>query len=365
MSLKPAGIHARFQLKRPSFTLDVALDLPGQGVTALFGPSGSGKTSCLRLIAGLTRSDPGGQATLCVNGEVWQDERTKVFVPVHQRALGYVFQDAPLFSHLNVAQNIGFGRARIPEKERRVSLDQAVALLGLGALMGRTPATLSGGERQRVAIARALASSPRLLLMDEPLAALDAARKAEILPYLAALHTELGIPILYVSHALDEVARLADHLVLLEAGHVVAAGATQALLVRLDLPLAHGDGAGAVITATVQSQHPEDYLSTVQFEGGSLLIPQLKAATGQTVRLRVLARDVSLTLSRPSGTSILNILPATVTALSADSPGQTMVSLRLGGTPLLARISQRSAQALSLQPGLTLFAQIKGAAILG
>jgi molybdate transport system ATP-binding protein len=365
MNTAASGIQAQFQLKRPGFTLDVALDLPGRGVSALFGPSGSGKTSCLRLIAGLSRSAPGGQARLCVNGEVWQDERAKVFVPVHQRALGYVFQDAQLFAHLSVAQNIGFGRARIPEKDRSVSLDQAVALLGLGALMNRAPTTLSGGERQRVAIARALATSPRVLLMDEPLAALDAARKAEILPYLATLHTELDIPVLYVSHALDEVARLADHLVLLDAGRVVASGPTSEVLVRLDLPLAHGDSAGAVITATVQSQHPQDFLSTVQFEGGCLLIPHLSTATGQPVRLRVQARDVSLTLSRQVGSSILNILPATVTALSADSPGQTMVSLSVGGTPLLARITQRSAQALNLKPGLALFAQIKGAAILG
>ena len=365
MNAKATGIQAQFQLKHPGFTLAVALDLPGQGVTALFGPSGSGKTSCLRVMAGLTRTDPAVQARLSIHGEVWQDDQRGIFVPAHQRALGYVFQDAKLFTHLNVAQNIGFGLARIPAQEQRVSLEQAVTLLGIGPLLQRSTETLSGGERQRVAIARALATSPRVLLMDEPLAALDARRKAEILPYLETLNTALNIPIIYVSHALDEVARLADHLVLLEAGQVVATGPTKELLVRLDLPLAHGDTAGAVIAATVQAHHPQDHLSTVQFEGGALLIPQQSVALGQRLRIRVQARDVSLTLSHPSGSSILNILPAIVTSLVQDSPGQTMVALDVGGTPLLARITQRSATALNLQPGLALFAQIKGAAILG
>ena len=359
------GIAAQFKVSHPEFTLDIALDLPGRGVTALFGPSGSGKTSCLRVMAGLTRTDPAFKATLRVNGEVWQDDHRHLFVPAHQRAMGYVFQDAKLFPHLNVAQNIDFGRARIAAQDQRVSLEQTVTLLGIGPLMQRRPETLSGGERQRVAIARALATSPRLLLMDEPLAALDARRKTELLPYLERLHTELNIPVLYVSHAIDEVARLADHLVLLEAGRVVATGPTRELLVQLNLPLAHGDTAGAVITATVQSHHPDEHLTTVQFDGGALLIPQQSSGTGQTLRLRVQARDVSLTLARQSGSSILNILPATVTALSTDSPGQTMVSLDVGGTPLLARITQRSAKALDLKPGLALFAQIKGAAILG
>ena len=365
MNAKTSGIQASFKLSHPGFALDVTLDLPGRGVTALYGPSGSGKTSCLRVFAGLTRTDPTYKATLRINGEVWQDDQRRLFVPAHQRALGYVFQDAKLFAHLNVAQNIGFGRARIAPQDQRVSVDQAVALLGIGPLMQRAPETLSGGERQRVAIARALATSPRLLLMDEPLAALDARRKAELLPYLERLHTELDIPVVYVSHAIDEVARLADHLVLLEAGRVLASGPTPELLVRLDLPLAHGDTAGAVITATVQSHHPDDHLTTVHFDGGSLLIPQQNAGTGQTLRIRVQARDVSLTLTRQTGSSILNILPATVTALSTDSPGQNMVSLDIGGTPLLARITQRSAKAMELKPGLALFAQIKGAAILG
>jgi len=355
-------IQARFKLHYPGFALDVDLDLAGRGVTALFGPSGSGKTSCLRTMAGLERR---AQGYMAVNGEVWQDDSTGLFVPVHQRALGYVFQDAHLFTHLSVAQNLAYGMARIALAQRRVSLDQAVALLGIGHLMSRQPATLSGGERQRVAIARALATSPRILLMDEPLAALDARRKAEILPYLEKLHSELAIPVLYVSHALDEVARLADHLVLLEAGRVTASGATSALLTRLDLPLAHGDSASAVLTATVHSHDPDDHLTLARFCGGTLTVPMQAIETGKPLRIRVQARDVSLTLEKQTGTSIINILNATVTALSPDSPGQVMVALDVGGCPLLARVTSRSARILGLTPGLALQAQIKGVAILG
>ncbi|MBT9507652.1 molybdenum ABC transporter ATP-binding protein [Rhodoferax sp.] len=358
-------IRARFQLNYPGFELDVDLDLAGRGITALFGPSGSGKTSCLRTIAGLERSMQGVMAYVAVNDEVWQDDAKGVFVPVHQRALGYVFQDANLFTHLSVAQNLAYGRTRIPPALRRVSLDQAVALLGIGHLMDRQPGTLSGGERQRVAIARALATSPRILLMDEPLAALDAPRKAEVLPYLAKLHHELDIPVLYVSHALDEVARLADHLVLLNEGHVTASGPTGELLTRLDLSIAHGDAAGAVLSATVWSHDAADHLTTARFAGGTITVPEQNAAIGSPLRIRVQARDVSLTLERQSGTSILNIIAATVTALSPDSPGQVMVALDACGCPLLARVTTRSAKALALTPGLTLYAQIKGVAILG
>lgn len=365
--MKPgvAGLSAKFKLTRPGFALDIDLQLPGRGVTALFGPSGAGKTRYLRVMAGLDRSDPRGASHISVNGEVWQDDAKKIFIPVHQRALGYVFQDAKLFPHLSAGQNIGFGMARIPAALRRVSTEQAVALLGIGHLMDRQPDTLSGGERQRVAIARALATSPRLLMMDEPLAALDAQRKAEILPYLEKLHSELDIPVLYVSHAIDEVARLADHLVLMAAGTVVAAGPTAALLTRLDLPLAHGDTAGALISATVQSHDPGDHLTVVRFSGGTLMVPMQTAAIGQPLRIRVQARDVSLTLARQTDTSILNILEARVSAVSHDSPGQTMVALDLGGCPLLARVTNRSARTLGLATGLKVFVQIKGAAILG
>ncbi|MEO7885461.1 MAG: molybdenum ABC transporter ATP-binding protein [Polaromonas sp.] len=357
-----AGISASFRRAFAGFSLDVALAVPGRGVTAIFGPSGSGKTSLLRSIAGLERA---GSGYLAVNGEIWQDDAAGIFLPVHKRPLGYVFQEASLFAHLDVRRNMDFGLRRVPPAQRRVSLEQAIELLGLQKLMERMPGTLSGGERQRVAIARALATSPRLLLMDEPLASLDIARKAEILPYLERLHDELDMPVLYVSHAPDEVARLADHLVLLDAGRVTASGPTRELMTRLDLPLAHGDAAAAVIDATVCAVEPAWHMSHADFSGGriSLLNPALHI--GQHVRVRIQARDVSLTLERQEGTSVQNIFAVTVTHLSADSPGQVMVGLDAGGHPLLARITLKSAEALQLQPGSRVFAQVKGVAVLG
>jgi molybdate transport system ATP-binding protein len=356
-------IEARIGIERPGFTLDVDLHLPGHGVSALFGPSGCGKTTCLRALAGLERSARGRVA---VNGEVWQDEG--VWRPTHRRALGYVFQEASLFPHLNVRRNIEYGLSRVPPARRRVPLEQAVELLGLAALMERRPATLSGGERQRVAIARALAASPALLLLDEPLAALDAPRKAEVLPYLERLQRTLDIPMVYVSHSADEVARLAQHLVLLRAGRVVATGATQALMARLDLQdlfTAQGDAAASVVSAVVERHDAADCLATARFPGGQLHFVSAQApAPGQAVRLRVQARDVSLALTFQSGTSILNAVSAHVTALREDGPGQVLVALDAAGTPLLARVTQRSAQALALAPGLPVFAQIKSVALL-
>jgi molybdate transport system ATP-binding protein len=356
------SIRARLQQAYPGFALDVDLELPGRGVTAIFGPSGCGKTTLLRCVAGLERR---AQGYLCLGDEVWQDDSKRFFLPVHQRALGYVFQDASLFAHLSVSQNLNYGMQRVPAALRRVSLEQSIALLGIAHLLERRPDALSGGERQRVAIARALASSPRILLLDEPLAALDSARKAEVLPYLEKLHSELDIPVLYVSHAIDEVARLADHLVLLESGKVTASGRAEDLLIRLDLSLAHGDTAGAVLTLTVSKHDEQDHLSTASFSGGLLSLPIQNKDIGQRLRIRVQARDVSLTLQKQSGTSILNILNATVRAVAPDSPGQVMVALDVGGCTLLARITERSARTLSLAPGLSLYAQIKGVAILG
>ncbi len=358
-------IRARLQRSHPGFSLKVNLDLAGNGVTALYGPSGSGKTSCLRAIAGLSRSDADFSAYIAVKGEVWQDDALGIFVPVHQRPIGYVFQDANLVTHLSVAQNLAFGLTRVRPAQRRIALAQVVDLLGIGHLLQRRTESLSGGERQRVAIARALATSPRLLLLDEPLAALDAQRKAEILPYLEKLHSELDIPVLYVSHALDEVARLADHMVVLENGSVTASGATHELMTRLDLPLAHGDGAGALIHATISGHEADYHLTLADFPGGRLRVALQKREIGQRLRLRVLARDVSLTLAPQVDTSILNILPARVVALSDDSPGQVMVALDVGGTSLLARITKKSVDALALVPGCAVYAQVKGVAIVG
>lgn len=356
------GLALQVELHRPAFNLQVDLQLPGHGITALFGQSGSGKTTLLRVLAGL---EPQAQGRISVLGEVWQDSHATIFRPVYQRAVGYVFQEASLFDHLTVQDNLKFGFKRTPRAQRAQGWDHAVALLGIGHLLKRWPHELSGGERQRVAIGRALASSPRLLLMDEPLAALDAPRKAEILPYLERLQAELSVPIVYVSHAIDEVARLADHLVLLDGGRVLGSGPTDAMLTRLDLPLAHGDTASAVIRAQVSGHEPDYHLTLTEFAGGCLRVPQQALASGQALRIRVQARDVSLTLSPQLGTSILNILPARVTGLSADGPGQVIVGLDAGGTALLARVTRKSSDTLGLVEGLQVYAQIKGVAILG
>lgn len=355
-------ITATFKQTLGSFSLDVALDLPGRGVTAIFGASGAGKTSLLRSIAGLERANG---SYLSVNGEVWQDDSCGIFMPVYQRPLGYVFQEASLFLHLTVRRNLDYGRRRVSADAQRVSLDQIIALLGIEDLLQRQSETLSGGERQRVAIARALATSPRLLLMDEPLASLDGQRKADILPYLERLVAELDIPVLYVSHAPDEVARLADHLVLLDAGRVLACGPTRELMTRLDLPLAHGDSAAAIIDALVTRVEAAYHLSYAEFSGGSisLLNPLLKV--GQRVRVRIQARDVSITLARQHGTSVQNIFAVSVASLSPDSPGQLMLGLDANGSTLLARITRKSADALGLAPGSQVFAQVKGVAVLG
>ena len=359
----PDAIRARFKLDYPGFTLDVDLDLPGHGVTALFGHSGSGKTTLLRAIAGLERV-PGSY--LAVNGDVWQDDEQGIFLPTHQRPLGYVFQEASLFAHLNVRRNLEYGLKRVPEQQRRVSLDKAIELLGIGHLQERMPSALSGGERQRVGIARALAVSPQLLLMDEPLAALDLKRKGEILPYLERLHDELEIPVLYVSHSPDEVARLADHLVLMENGQVRASGALTETLARLDLPIRLDDDAGVVLEGSVTELDADWHLARVGFAGGKLWVRDSGVPLNHRVRIRILARDVSLALAPHDVTSILNVLPAVVMQLGDDThPALTLVRLDVGGTPLLARLTRRSAAALSLHPGQAIWAQIKAVALIG
>jgi molybdate transport system ATP-binding protein len=356
------------RLQRPGFLLDVDLRLPARGVSVLFGPSGSGKTSCLRVLAGL---EPQASGVVRVGGALWQDSAQRLMRPVHRRALGYVFQEASLFEHLSVQGNLMFGYQRTPAAERRHGWDHGLELLGIAHLLQRMPQELSGGERQRVAIARALATSPRVLLMDEPLASLDAARKAEILPWLEQLHERLDTPVVYVTHSPDELARLGDHLVLLEAGRVRAQGPVMELMTRLDLPLAHGDTAASLIDARAVGHSPADALSELEFDGGRLLLPQASAhpLTPQTaVRIRIQARDVSLSLQMPEQTSVLNILPATVVDIADDSPGQVLVGLLLGEGPrpvrLLSRISQLSARRLGIAPGLPVFAQIKGVAMV-
>jgi len=353
-------IKAHFKLQLESFLLDVSFSAPDVGVTALFGPSGSGKTTLLRCIAGLERA----AGALHVNGATWQDQTT--FMPTHQRPLGYVFQEASLFPHLSVRANLEYGLKRIAPTERKVPLEQVVEWLGLGRLIERgDPAKLSGGERQRVAIGRALLTSPRILLMDEPLSALDTSSKQEILPYLERLHRELKIPVLYVSHALDEVARLADHLVLLEQGRVIASGALQETLARLDLPIAHFDDAGAVIEAEIAYHDEKYHLSKLNFPGGSLWVGQVNQLPGSAVRARVLARDVSIATQAPQGTSISNILNARIEEIRDEGPDKVIVRMAVGdANMLLSRITRRSRDHLGLIVGMYVCAQVKSVALM-
>lgn len=353
-----AGIDARFKLDWPGFSLDVDLSLPGRGVTALFGHSGSGKTTLLRCIAGLERAP---QGRLAVDGEVWQDAGR--WVPTHQRPIGYVFQEASLFAHLTVMGNLRYGMKRVTDAQR-VSLDHAIELLGIGHLLDRRPDRLSGGERQRVGIARALAVSPRLLLMDEPLAALDHSRKQEILPYLERLHDELEIPVLYVSHSPDEVARLADHLVTMDGGRVVAAGPLADTLARLDLPIRLGEDAGAILDATVGEVDNDWHLVRVDFAGGSLWARDHGLPVGRRVRVRVLARDVSLA-EQPGTSSIQNVWRGCVDAVGDEEhPGLALVRVRIGASMLLARLTKRAAASLGVRPGLELWVQVKSVALM-
>ena len=352
-------IEARFQIDRGDFRLDVDLDIPGQGITALLGPSGCGKTTLLRAIAGLECCREG---FLKVGDRVWQSARQ--FVPTHRRSLGYVFQEANLFAHLSVRRNLEYGLKRVPAAERKVSLSKVIELLGISHLLERGTDQLSGGERQRVAIARALAVSPGILLMDEPLSALDLARKQEIMPYLESLHGELDIPVLYVSHSADEVARLADHLVLLDSGRVKATGPIGRMLTRLDLPMAHGGDAEALVEAVVAG-HDEDYeLTYLDFPGGRFAVAHKALPNGRSVRLRIAARDVSLTMERQSGTSILNIFPATIDEINPTGGAQVTVRLLAGGVPLLSRVTRKSAALLGLEPGKKVYAQVKSVALL-
>ena len=361
--MTPVNVHdikAHFKLQLESFSLDAAFSAPNVGVTALFGPSGSGKTTLLRCIAGLERA----AGSLHVNGETWQDDTT--FMPTHQRPLGYVFQEASLFPHLSVRANLEYGYKRIEPTERKVPLEQVVEWLGLNNLFERgDPAKLSGGERQRIAIGRALLTSPRILLMDEPLSALDNTSKQDILPYLERLHRELNIPVIYVSHALNEVARLADHLVLLEYGRVIASGALQETLARLDLPTAHLDDAGVVIEAEVAQQDETYHLTRADFSGGQLWVGKVNQPIGANVRARVLARDVSIATQAPQGSSINNILHACIEEISDEGPDKVIVRMKVGDAHmLLSRITRRSRDQLDLVVGKKVFAQVKSVALM-
>lgn len=351
------GICARFKLDWPGFTLDVDLQLPGQGVTALFGPSGCGKTTVLRSLAGLERPTDG---TLLVNGETWQDATT--WVPTHRRAIGYVFQEASLFPHLTVRGNLQYGMTR--SAQATADIDHAIDLLGIRALLDRRPERLSGGERQRVGIARALAVNPTLLLMDEPLAALDLARKQEILPYLDRLQHELRMPVIYVTHSPDEVARLAHHLVVLERGRAVASGPLAETLSRVDLPVRLGEDTGVVVEATVGSVDAQWHLARMDFDGGALWTRDPGLPEGTPARVRILARDVSLARDKPGRSSIQNLLHGRIEQIADDeSPGLALVRVRVGTSALLARVTHRALSELALRDGDAAWVQVKSVAL--
>lgn len=356
-------ITLKLKQQLADFTLDLDLTLPARGVSAIVGPSGSGKTTLLRCVAGLEKAD---QALIEINGSCWQDSQRGLWLPPHKRALGYVFQEASLFDHLSVQGNLNYGRRRSAEPASNEQTAQIIELLGIGHLLQRGTSGLSGGERQRVGIARALLANPRLLLLDEPLTALDPQRKADILPYLERLHAELDMPLLYVSHSPDEVARLADHLVLLEKGTLRASGPLQELLPRLDLPMAHSDDARSVLHGQVSACDDHYQLLELTLAGSALQlqIPHAALPLGQQVRVSVQARDVSLALEKPQHSSVLNQLPARIEAIEPGShPAQTLVRLALGDNTLLARVTRYSLDQLQLQPGLEVWVQIKAVAL--
>lgn len=356
------SIRARFRLDHKSFVLDVDVSLPARGVSVLFGPSGSGKTSLLRCIAGF---EPGAQGELHIGGECLQDDARDIHVPTHKRNVGMVFQEASLFAHLNVRRNLDYGRSRIPAARQHIGFEQATELLGISHLMERSVATLSGGERQRVAIARALLTSPSVLLMDEPLSALDMKRKQEILPFLERLHRELDIPIVYVTHAIDEVVRLADHIVLLEDGRAVASGPMAETLSRMDLPPTFIEEAGAVLEGVAGEIDEAHALAALSTPAGVLWTPAGDLKPGAQTRVRIHARDVSLALSRHEDSSILNVLPAVVLSSAGSAhPGHVLVECQCGAARIVARITSRSFDALHIQPELHVWLQVKSVSLV-
>lgn len=364
--MKGAGsITAAFKGQLGSFTLDAEFTVPAFGVTGLFGPSGSGKTTILRCIAGLHRLAEGYCA---VDGEVWQDKSW--FRPAHQRKIGYVFQEASLFPHLSVTGNLLYAtRGRRPAAPAdAIGFEEAVALLGLSSLLGRAPDRLSGGERQRVAIGRALLSQPKLLLMDEPVSALDAETKNEILPFLQRLRDSLSLPIIYVSHDMREIERLAEHLILMQSGRVQSAARFQQLQSDPALPLAAAQDAAVTLDAIVSNCDEAYGLATLTVEGGRFLVPMRKAAIGSRQRLTIAACDVSLARERPEGTTILNILPCRIASASPAAGNEVVVVLKLGmegtGVRLLAHVTRRSWDQIKAAEGMPVYSLIKSVALL-
>src|SRR3954452_4456548 len=347
-----------------AFVLDAAFAAEG-GLTALFGRSGSGKTSLVNIIAGLIRPERG---RVVVNREMLTDTERGLFVPPKKRRVGYVFQEGRLFPHMTVRQNLLYGRwfapRNIRESGRPGEIDHVIELLGIGGLLGRRPANLSGGEKQRVAIGRALLARPRLLVMDEPLAALDKARKAEILPYIERLRDEAGVPIVYVSHAIAEVARLATTLVVLSEGRVAAVGPTASVMGRIDLfPLTGRAEAGAILSTRIAAHDTAFGLTELRAAAGALRVPSLEMPVGAALRVRVRARDVMIALAPPEGLSALNVLPGTVAEIGSSDGAIVDIRLDCAGESLIARLTRRSVERLGLAPGRQGYAGIKNIAL--
>lgn len=358
--MSAASIRMRYRLQRPRFAFDTDLEIPLAGITGIFGPSGAGKTTLLRCIAGLEEPAEG---RLEVAGETWQDVAAGVSRPVQLRDIGYVFQEARLFRHLDVRDNLLYGARRCRDVSHATDFDSVVELLGLRALLESRPAEISGGEAQRVAIGRALLRAPQFILMDEPLAALDAPRRNEILPFLERLHAESVTPIVYVSHNIDEIGRLCDHLVVLDDGRVVASGELQAVLTGLEVPVLAGAEAGTVIAAEVFEHDPGYELTRLRFSGGELRVAGLpRDATGR-LRLRIRASDISLCRERPVATTILNVLEAAIEAVDEAPGASRLIRLRIGNDRLLARVTRLSVDELGLRVGDVVFAQIKAVAV--
>lgn len=360
----PSVLHLQLSLRLADFTLSIDQHLPAQGITVLFGPSGSGKTTVLRCLAGLEQAT----GVISFKEETWQDSTRNIFRPTWQREIGYVFQEASLFEHMDVRANLHFGLRRvkgIDRAEQTQDLDTAVALLGIGHLLDRSVTILSGGERQRVAIARALATRPKLLLLDEPLASLDVARRKEVLPWLERLHQELRIPILYVTHSIDELVRLADHVVLLDKGSVQGSGSISQVLGSHDVARLLGDEASVIAMGEVTEQEIQDQTVRVRFGGGHVWVSDHVLPVGQPVRLRILARDVSLSLTRHEDTTIQNCLQGVIEAIEPDaSAPQAFVRVRCGQEMILSRVPQQALSRLGLIVGSSVWCQIKSILLL-
>jgi molybdate transport system ATP-binding protein len=361
-------IHLQINIARSAFLLNLDIQLPEQGITAIFGPSGSGKTTLLRAVAGLEKNPKG---LIQIGENIWQDTKQGIYIPTWQRPLGYVFQESSLLPHLSVAENLNFGLKRVLKSANSAptaankDLQASIELLGIGGLLQRMPDELSGGERQRVAIARAIAMQPQLLLMDEPLASLDAARRQEIFPWLARLRDELKMPMLYVTHSAEEVTRLADHLLVLDRGQVKEQGPVNQVLTQVVNPVVVGEDAGALLAGHIGAVDAQWHLSRVDFDGGSVWMRDEGLTVGKAVRIRILARDVSLATSEPQNTSIQNQLRASIQSITPDPhPSQVMVVLKCGAEEVLARVTKRAVDELALQVGMTVWAQVKSVALV-